>query len=102
MDVTVADAPERDRFEARLEDGTPAGMVIYTMRDDAIVFTHTEVPEEYEGQGIASQIVRFALDSARARNLRVVALCPYVRAYLRRHEDEYVDLVGHTPRPPEA
>ncbi len=106
MDVTVADAPERGRFEARSvgrsEGDALVGMALYTMRDDAIVFTHTEVPEEYEGQGIAAQLVRFALDSARARNLRVIALCPYVRAFLRTHEDEYSDLVGHTPRPPEA
>ncbi len=102
MDVTVADAPERSRFEAWLADGTLVGMAVYTAREDAIVFTHTEVPEQYEGQGIAAQLVRFALDSVRARNLRVIALCPYVRAFLRKHEDEYSDLVGHTPRPPEA
>lgn len=102
MDVTVADAPERERFEAWLQDGTLVGAAYYTMREDAVVFTHTEVPQEYEGQGIASQLVRSALDSVRARNLRVIALCPYVRAFLRRHEDEYRDLVGHTPAAPEA
>ena len=102
MDVTVADAPERDRFEAWLTDGTLAGFAAYTMRQEAIVFTHTEVPEEYEGQGVAAQMIRFALGNARARNLRVIALCPYVRAYLRKHEDEYMDLVGHTPGPPGA
>jgi hypothetical protein len=97
MDVTVADAPERERFEAWMANGTLVGAAYYTVREDAVVFTHTEVPEEYEGQGIASQLIRFALDSVRARNLRVIALCPYVRAYLRKHEDEYMDLVGHTP-----
>ncbi|OJV81455.1 MAG: hypothetical protein BGO37_05780 [Cellulomonas sp. 73-92] len=102
MDVTVADAPERERFEAWLPGGTLVGAAYYTMREDAVVFTHTEVPEEYEGQGIATQLVRSALDSVRARNLRVIALCPYVRAFLRKHEDEYRDLVGHTPAPPEA
>lgn len=97
MDVTVADAPERERFEAWLKDGTLVGAAYYTRREDAVVFTHTEVPKEYEGQGIAAQLVRAALDSVRARNLRVIALCPYVRAFLRKHEDEYMDLVGHTP-----
>ena len=99
MDVTVTDAPERERFEAWLADGTLVGTAYYTLREDAIVFTHTEVPEEYEGQGIAARMVRFALGDARSRNLRVVALCPYVRAFLRKHEDEYADLVGHTPAP---
>ena len=97
MDVTVTDAPEHQRFEAWLADGTLVGFAGYTMRGDAIVFTHTEVPEEYEGQGIAARLVTTALEAARARELHVVALCPYVRSFLRRHEDEYSDLVGHTP-----
>jgi predicted GNAT family acetyltransferase len=99
MDVTVADAPERGRFEACLPDGTLVGEAYYTVRDDAVVFTHTEVPPAFEGQGVAAQMIRFALDSVRARGLRVIALCPYVRAFLRRHEDEYMDLAGHTPGP---
>lgn len=98
MDVTIADAPERGRFEAYLPDGTFVGQTAYTTRGDALVFTHTEVPEQYRGQGVAARMVRFALDSARARDLRVVALCPYVREFLHRHEDEYADLVGHTPQ----
>ncbi len=102
MDVTVADAPEQERFEARLPDGTLVGEAYYTARDDVLVFTHTEVPPEHEGQGIAAHLVRFALESARARGLRVIALCPYVRAFLRRHEDEFMDLVGHTPTAPDA
>jgi predicted GNAT family acetyltransferase len=94
MDVTVVDAPDRKQFEGRLPDGTVAGLAAYELREGAILFTHTEVADEFEGQGIAGQIVRFALDAARERGLRVVALCPYVRAYLRKHRDEYADLVG--------
>ena len=101
MTLTVEKQPDHSRY-ALLKDGEVIGVAEYDLRDDAIVFTHTEVPQEYEGQGIAAQLVRYALEAARARELRVVALCPYVRAFLRKHEDEYSDLVGHTPRPPEA
>jgi predicted GNAT family acetyltransferase len=101
-ELTVADAPASSQFEARLPDGTLVGLAQYALREDAILFTHTEVPEQYEGQGIAARMVRFALDDVRARGLRVVALCPYVRAYIRRHPDEYGDLVGQRPRREEA
>lgn len=101
MDLTVVDAPEAGRFEGRLPDGTVAGLAAYELTSGAIVFTHTEVSPEYEGQGVASQVVAAALDSARRRGLRVVALCPYVRAYLRRHP-EYGDLVGHPSHPGDA
>ena len=65
----------------------------YEMRDGAMVLTHTEVPRELSGRGIAQKIVSTALDHARAHHLRVVAQCPYVAAYIERHP-EYRDLVA--------
>jgi predicted GNAT family acetyltransferase len=87
-ELTITDHPDEGRFEAHLPDGTLAGPAEYTVRDGAAVFTHTEVPPELEGRGIAGAVVREALSQVRARGLRVVAECPYVQAYLRRHPDE--------------
>ena len=98
--LQVVNNEAKHRFEIAL--GDDVAFAEYSLVQGGIILPHTEVPEEYEGQGIATQLVRSALDSVRARHLRVVALCPYVRAFLRRHEDEYMDLVGHTPAPPEA
>ena len=56
------------------------------------VFTHTKVDEEFEGHGIAGELVRFALDDVRARGMRAVARCPFVKAWIERHQD-YQDLV---------
>lgn len=92
--MTVVDVPDKGQFEGRLPDGTVAGLAAYDVRDGAMLFLHTEVAPEYEGQGVAGRVVGFALEAARERGLRVVAVCPYVRAYLRRHRDEYADLVG--------
>ena len=58
-----------------------------------VVFTHTETDPAFEGQGVASQLVRWALDDVRARGLRVVPVCPFVKAYIGKHGDEYSDLV---------
>lgn len=92
--VDVRDNAEAGRYEAKV-DGDLA-MAVYLRRGDMIIFTHTEVPEALEGQGIAGQIVRFALDDVRARGLKVVARCPYVAGFIRRHP-EYQDLLapGH-------
>lgn len=65
----------------------------YEMRDGTMVFTHTEVPRELSGKGIAQKIVGTALDHARAHHLRVVAQCPYVASYIERHP-EYRDLLA--------
>jgi predicted GNAT family acetyltransferase len=43
------------------------------------------VPDALRGQGIASRLVRFALDYALAARVRVVPSCPFVAAFLDRH-----------------
>ena len=87
----VRDNPERRRYETEIDGKT--AMIVYRLHGDTITFTHTEVPPEFEGHGIAARMARFALDDARARSLHVVPLCPYVAAYIRRHQ-EYQDLVA--------
>lgn len=64
----------------------------YQQRDGRVIYTHTEVPSELEGRGIASALARAALDDARSRALHVVPMCPFVAAYIRKHP-EYGDLV---------
>ena len=59
----------------------------YRLCPGKIIFTHTEVPREHEGERIASALIRFALDSARARKLKVVPLCPFVAAYMKKHAE---------------
>lgn len=87
----VVDDPTRSRFEILL-DGRPAGLAAYRLRPGTIVFLHTEISDEHEGKGLGGVLVRAALDSARARGLRVVPSCPFVRSWIERHPD-YGDLV---------
>jgi predicted GNAT family acetyltransferase len=42
---------------------------------------------------LGSLLARTALDDARARQLRVVPSCPFVRGYVERHQ-EYADLLA--------
>ena len=79
------------RFEAEVEG--KMGVLEYRMAGHSIVFTHTGVPPEIEGRGIASELTRAGLEYARAQRLKVVPQCPFVREYLARHS-EYGDLVS--------
>lgn len=81
----VIDNPTEHRYELTV-DGHLAG-AYYTLADDVITFTHTEVPKELGGRGIGSQLVKGALDDVRARNLKVVAQCPFVAGYIGKHAD---------------
>jgi predicted GNAT family acetyltransferase len=91
MATQVQDAAERSRYEASV-DSQLAGFAAYTERDDVRLLTHTEVFDAYEGQGVGSALAKGALDDVRARGLKVVPLCSFVRAYIGRHP-EYADLV---------
>jgi predicted GNAT family acetyltransferase len=92
--VEVADNPDASRYEITV-DGRLAGFADYHARPGRLVFTHTEVDDEFEGQGLGSRLVRGALDSARAAGLRVVPRCPFVARYIQRHP-EYRDLVAES------
>jgi predicted GNAT family acetyltransferase len=90
--LVVTDNPDESRFEGWLDDRMVALSAYELPRPDVIRFLHTEVDPEFEGQGIGSVLASTALDQVRARGLRVVARCPFIAAYIRRHR-EYADLV---------
>jgi uncharacterized protein len=91
MATDVRDVPERRYYEATV-DGVPAGFAVYHDVDGARVFTHTEVLDGFEGKGVGGALARGALDDVRKSGRAVVALCPFIAAYIARH-DEYADLV---------
>lgn len=85
-DVNVQDVPDRSRYEATV-GGDLAGFAVYRDQQGARVFTHTEVLDAHEGQGVGSALARHALDEAKAAGRPVVALCPFIAAYIHRHPD---------------
>ena len=92
-EVTVERNADEQRYEVWVE-GALAGFAEYRMRgDDTFVFTHTQVDDAYEGEGVASQLIRAALDDVRGRNGSIVARCPFVAAFVQRHPD-YADLLA--------
>jgi uncharacterized protein len=84
--LVVHDNPDRHRFEISLGDGSTA-IAEYTLSEGEILFTHTEVPEGHESQGIGTALIRFALDAARERELKVVPICPFFAAYMAKHTE---------------
>jgi len=87
----LTDNPARSRYEVHV-GGELAGYIMYGLRGRQIDLVHTEVNPRFRGEGLASQLARFSLDDARARNLTVLPTCPYVRSWIRKHSG-YADLV---------
>jgi predicted GNAT family acetyltransferase len=65
----------------------------YAISDNVITFIHTEVPPELGGKGVGSKLIKGALDQVRAEGLKVIAQCPFVKAYIEKHPD-YADLLN--------
>src|SRR5438132_4255226 len=87
--IEVADAPNRERYELSI-DGEVAGCTAYRVRPGLIAFIHTEVDERFQGRGIGDQLIRFALEDARARGLAVLPFCPFVKSFIERHRESEV------------
>lgn len=89
--ATVTDVPDRSRFEIE-RDGAVVGFAQYRRRPGVIAFIHTEIEPGHEGEGLGGQLVRGALDAARAEGADVLPFCPFVRTFIDEHR-EYADLV---------
>jgi uncharacterized protein len=80
----------KHRYELAVDGHIAA--TYYSIADGVITFIHTEVPSELGGKGIGSKLIKGALDQVRADGLKVIAQCPFVKAYIDKHPD-YADLL---------
>jgi len=82
---------EADRFVISV-DGQRAGFTEYVDLDGRRIFPHTVVDEAYAGRGLATILVRQALEATRDAGLRIVAVCSMVAGFLEKNR-EFDDLV---------
>jgi uncharacterized protein len=88
----VVNNKAQHRYELTVDGHLAA--TYYSIADGVITFIHTEVPSELGGKGVGSALVKGALDQVRADGLKVIAQCPFVKAYIDKHA-EYADLLKH-------
>jgi predicted GNAT family acetyltransferase len=90
-EVTVRHNAPASRFEAAV--GAHLAVADYVVQDGRMIFTHTFVPPELRGRGLAEKLVRAGLEQARTEGRRVVPQCSYVAAFIERHR-EFQDLLA--------
>jgi predicted GNAT family acetyltransferase len=79
------------RFETVVDGYT--SVLEYEVDGERIVFTHTFVPPELRGRGVAERLVRAGLGWARGQAKSVVPACSYVAKFIERHA-EFRDLLA--------
>jgi uncharacterized protein len=87
----LIDDRERGRYE--LEERGRTVFALYRRDGTTLVIRHVEAPPALRGTGAAGRLMRAVMERARAEGLRVVPLCGYAAAWIRRHKD-YRDLLA--------
>jgi len=81
--AAVVDNRAASRFELAVDGQT--AFLVYERRPDSLTLVHTEVPDALRGRHIGDALVEAALRAGRSEGLRIIAVCPFVRAYMRKH-----------------
>ena len=79
------------RFELEIDDEVAKAW--YRRSGHVVTFTHTDVPDSLAGKSVGSRLAAGALDAVRAAGDKVIAVCPFITAFMRRHH-EYDDLLA--------
>jgi uncharacterized protein len=82
----VINNKEKNRYELKLDGHTAIAEYILN-KLGVLFFTHTEVPKDLEGEGVASKLIESAFRDAEDRGLKIAPICPFVKSYIQRHPE---------------
>ena len=83
--MRVIDNKEQNRFEANV-DGHLA-IIEYSVKPGVLSLTHTEVPKDLGGKGVASELTENVLLQIEQRGLKVIPVCPFIEKYIDKHPE---------------
>lgn len=89
MSENLTDNVASSRFELGADGAR--GFIDYRRTGAILRLNHAEVPAALAGHGLGTRLVRETLDLIRSRGERIVPVCPFIKAFLRRHP-AYADL----------
>ena len=81
--LQITDNTNEQRFETPV--GNDSAFISYRWEHGMLSLMHTEVPQEFEGKGIASALASFAFEQAKQQHRKVLVFCPYISTWLKRN-----------------
>lgn len=86
--IRLDDRGRKGRYIATVEGREGEAYIAFTHRDEGVISAdHTIAPDSLKGTGAAFALVEFLVADARAREFKVIPICPYVRAQYRKHPE---------------
>ncbi len=81
--LEITHNPAKQRFEVWIDGHL--SKLDYIQEGKNFVITHVGVYPEHRGRGVAAKIVDAGLQYVRENSLRVIPMCSYAAAYIRRN-----------------
>lgn len=86
--ITLEQDGTKGRYIARLDGITdPAELTFSIVNDHLIIADHTGVPDSMRGMGVGKVLVERLVADARRKQVRIIPLCPYVKAQYQKHPE---------------
>ena len=84
MEIKHEQSDRKGAFKA-IDSGVEAGIMTYTSAGESkIIIDHTEVNENFKGQGVGKKMVLAAVDFARKNQIKILPLCPFAAAVFEK------------------
>ncbi|MGY5353884.1 GNAT family N-acetyltransferase [Wenyingzhuangia sp. IMCC45467] len=75
---------DKNRYILKVKDAT--AIVEYSIKNNKMYLTHSEVPENLRGQGIGKILVEKTFEQLTREGYQAVAVCGYVKIVAQRSE----------------
>lgn len=60
------------------------GKLVYSKDENKLIIEHTEVSDSLRGKGAGKELVKAAVEFARAHSMKIVPLCSFAKATIDR------------------
>ena len=94
--INHTDEKTHGAYRADLPGSPTQAELTWIAQGDARVITHTFVPPEMRGGGVALQLMEAIVADAREQGFKLIPQCSYAAIAFRRHP-EWADLLADTP-----
>ncbi len=91
LTINREDGPSGGRYSTKI-DGEEAEMTYSRAGHNRIIIDHTAVPDSMRGLKVGLALVERAVQDARTENFKIIPLCPFAKATLKKHP-EWQDVV---------
>ena len=85
--IQVHETDNKGSFYVEKDGERLAEMTFSKAGSDKIIIDHTEVSDALRGTGMGAKLVERSVEYARSNKIKIIPLCPFAKATLKRHQE---------------